>query len=800
MDLLWRDLKFALRILTRNPGFTLLAVSAMAFGIASSTLLFSVVNATLLKPLPYRDPERLAMIWDQLRSLRLMEFPTSYGIFQDYRDRANVFEQIEAFVPMTATLQLPDRSERVSALRVTAGLLPMLGAGVVAGRSIEPGEDRRGADRTALLSYGLWLRRFGADPKALGQSIKLDNRVYTIGGILEPGFRFRLSGGVAPDVVTPVPLDQDPARTRGSLRVIGKLRQGVTLQQAQAKMHEIARQLTAEYRVYRGPNGEDAGYTIGVIPLREQLYGAASQTLLLLFGATLALLAITCANVAYLFLEWRAKRDAEFQVREWIGADKATLWRQLITESLTISALGGIAGLALVAAGAQLLFPHLPNELSALDDLRIDANVFLFAAGLCALTGTLFGLLPGDRRKGSTRVTRQGLRPWLVVAQTSLSLVLLVVAALLARSMAKLEAVDLGLRRDRILAAQISFPTPSRMDTAPVRAYWNRVLEWAATQPDFDGVALSSLLPFAAGTGGDPFTIEGRPFLNSGGTPQMARYQAVSPSYFSLLRVPLRAGRFFEASDDKPENSVAIISETLAKAFFANESPLGKRIVMGAPHPAARWLTIVGVVADVKNTGLENQPLPHIYETIGQAPVLHSTILIGTRLEPEQLAGALEARMVAFDRTTPVYGISSMEQRVARTMEQPRFRSRLFSGFGLLAFLLAAFGIYSVTAFRVAQRLREIGIRMALGATPAEIRQWVAASALKPVAVGLALGVTVALAAASALSRFLFDVSPRDAVAYGLSVLSFLLVAWIASLLPAWRAARQSPLRTLRQD
>ncbi len=800
MELLLRDLRFAVRILGRHAGFTALAVLAMALGIASSTLLFSIVNATLLKPLPYRDAERLAMIWDQLRNLRLTEFPTSYGIFQDYRERANVFEQIEAFVPMTATLQLPQRSERVSALRVTAGLLPMLGAGVIAGRSIAAGEDRRGADRSALLSYGLWMRQFGGDVKALGAPIQLDNRVYTIAGILEPGFRFRLAGGLAPDVVAPVPLDQDPARRRGSLRVIGRLRQGVTLEEARVKMQEVARQLEQEYRVYRGPNGEDAGYTAAVVPLREQLYGGARQSVMLLFGATLALLAITCANVAYLFLEWRAKRDAEFQVREWIGADKSALWRQFITESLLVSFAGGMVGLALVAVGAQALLPHLPNELSALDDLRIDGNVFVFAVFLCGLTGTLFGLLPVERRKGSTRVTRQGLRPWFVVAQTSLSLVLLVIAVLLSRSIAKLESVDLGLRRDRILAAQISFPTPSRMDTAPVRAYWNRLLEWAATQPDFDGVALSSLLPFAAGTGGDPFTIEGRPFQASGSTPQLARYQAVSPSYFTMLRIPLRAGRFFEASDDKPENSVAIVSETLAKTFWPGESPLGRRILMGAPHPGARWLTIVGVVADVKNAGLENRPLPHIYETIGQAPVLHCTMLIGTRLAPEQLAGALEARMAAFDRSTPVYGISTMEQRIARTMEQPRFRSRLFSGFGLLAFLLAAFGIYSVTAFRVAQRMREIGIRMALGATPAEIRKWVAASALQPVAIGLAAGVLAALAIGGSLRGFLFEVSPRDALAYGLSVGSFLLVAWIASLLPAWRAGRQSPNVTLRQE
>ncbi|MBL8177111.1 MAG: ABC transporter permease [Bryobacterales bacterium] len=800
MELLWRDLRFAVRILARNPGFTGLAVCAMAFGIAATTLLFSVVNATLLKSLPYRDPERLVMLWDQLRAFRLLEFPTSYGIFQDYRDRGNVFEQIEAFVPMTATLVLPERPERISALRVTAGMLPMLGAGVIAGRSIERGEDRRGADRTALLSYGLWMRRFGGDRNALGQTIQLDNKVYTVGGVLDPGFRFRLAGGLPPDVVTPLPLDQDPERRRGSLRVLARMRPGVTIEQARRTMGDIAGQLSKEYRVYQGPNGEDAGYTATVAPLREQLYGAASQSVLLLFGATLTLLAITCANVAYLFLEWRAKRDAEFQIREWVGATQGTLWRQLITESLLVSLTGGVVGLAVVSVGAQVLFPHLPNELSALDDLRVDATVFLFAGLLCAATGTLFGLLPGNRRKGSTRVTREGLRPWLVVAQTSMSLVLLVIATLLARSMAKLESVDVGLRRDRILAAQVSFPTPSRMDTTPVRAYWTRLLEWSATQPDFEGVALSSLLPFAAGTGGDPFSIEGRAFQSSGATPQMARYQVVSADYFTLLRIPLRAGRFFAASDDKPENSVAIVSEALAKAFWPNESPLGKRILLGAPRPGGRWMTIVGVVADVKNTGVENRPLPHIYETIGQAPVLHTTLLIGTRLEAEQLAGAIEARMASFDRTTPVYGISTMEQRIARTMEQPRFRSRLFSAFGLLAFLLAAFGIYSVTAFRVAQRMREIGIRMALGAAPGEIRRWVAGSALKPVAIGLAAGLLIALAISGALSRFLFEVSPRDGLAYAVSVGSFLLVAWIASLLPAWRAARQAPIRTLRQE
>lgn len=795
-----RDIRFALRVLARNPGFAILVVCAMGFGIAASTLLFSVLNATLLRPLPYRDADRLVMVWDQLPNLRMPEFPTSYGIFQDYRERNRSFERLEAFVPITSTLQFNDRAERVGAMRVTAGFLPMLGVATVAGRQFQTGEDRRGSDLFSLISHGLWMRRFGGSPSAVGQSILIDNRQYTIVGVLDPSFRFRLPGGIAPEVIVPVPLEPDEGRQRGSLRVIGVLRKGTSVEQATADMKTLAGRMGEEFHLYRGPRGEDAGYTVGVIPLRDQLFGQSSRSLLLLFASTLVLLAITCANVAHLFLEWRAKRENEFAVRRSMGASTGRLLAQLLIESLVVSMLGGAAGLFLVSLAIRVLFAQLPNELSALDGLPVDRNVFIFAAMLCGATGLLFGLIPNHTHRGGTRITREGLRPWLVALQTCLSVVLLVTAALLARSMMKLQGVDPGFRKEGIITGQMSLATAKYRDPKQGRQYWERVMEWSSRQPEFQSVALSSLPPLASGTGGDPFSIEGRAYQNNSATPQFARYQMVTPGYFALLRIPLLGGRFFQESDNKPENSVAIISQTLSQGFWPNENSIGKRITIGAAREGSRWMTIIGVVGDVKNSGLENRSLPQIYEPLMQSPVANATLIVGTTTPPEQMIARLEERMASFDRETPVYGISTLEQRVLRSMEQPRFRATLFSGFGLLAFLLAMFGIYSVTAFRVAQRTKEIGIRMAVGATPGDIRGWVSSHALKPVVIGLVAGIILSLAVGQLVSGFLYEVSPHDVLSYVFTAAAFVAVAWIASILPAQRAARQHPSSILRYE
>jgi len=795
-----RDVSYAIRVLSRHSGFTTLVVLAMALGIAASTLLFSVMNAAMLQPLPYRDANRLALVWDQLLNLRLLEFPTSRGVFVDYRARNRSFEQLEAFSPFTVSLQFTDRAERVGALRVTAGFLQLLGTHAVVGRTFEAGEDAPGKDNAVLLGHGLWMRRFGGNRDAVGQQLRVDNRSYTIAGILEPSFRFRLAGGVPPDVVIPIPMDPDPTRTRDSLYVLGRLRAGVTLEQAQSDMKALAKQLKDEFRIHRGPKGEDAGYTVNVVGLRQQLYGGATKSLMLLFAATIALLAITCANVAHLFLEWRSKRREEFAIREWMGATRGALWRQTIIESLIVSLAGGVVAIIAVWFGALALAARLPRELSALDGLPLDARVFLFALLICTVTGIALGMMPNKTKSFGRRVTSEGSKPWLVVAQTSLSVVLLVTAVILIRSMLRLESVAPGFRTENVLTGQLVLPVARFRTREEGKVYWDRMLEWFSRQPEFPLVALSSTSPMYAGPGADPFSIEGRPFELDGPTPQIARYQVVSPGYFPLLQIPLVSGRLIEESDQSQDRLVAVINQTMAQRFWPNENPIGKRITKGAARAESRWMTIVGVVADVKNAGLDSRPLPQIYHPIAQEAARFTTLMVGTLLPPDQMAAKLEERMAMFDREMPLYGIASMEKRILRTLEQPRFRTSLFAAFGLLAFALAAFGVYSVTAFRVAQRTREIGIRMAIGAEPSNIRWWIAGHTLRPVAIGLLLGIVVSLAAGSVLTAFLYETSPRDGTSYLITVAVFVSVAWIASVLPAHRAARLQPSVTLRHE
>lgn len=804
MEPLGRDIRYGFRVLWKNPMFSALVILAMGLGAGAATLMFSVVNAALLKPFEYRDPDRLVMIWDQLLKLRILEYPSSMGIYEDYRERARSFEDIAAFVPMSATAQFAERAERVQVMQMTANLPSLVGVPVALGRGFQPGEDRRGKDTSAILSDGLWRRRFGADPAVLGKALIIENRSYTIAGVMPPGFRFRLTGWEAPDVWLPVPLEADPNRIRGALRLLGRLKPDVPIEQARAEMKSIARALSVEFRVYQGPRGEDAGYTAGVVTLRDQLFGSSRRSLVLLFCATILMLVIAGANVAQLFMEWRAKREQELAIRYSLGASQGRIWRQLTTESILLSLLGGVVGLALSFAGSRLLYQTMPHDLSALDGIPIDFRVLVFTGLVCCVSGLIFGILPGHNpellRASGSRVSRGTVRGGLVMIQACLSLVLLIGSGLLLRSLARLGSVDPGFRSENILTAQISLPQSQFRERHEVRGFTERLIDFLRRQPEIRAASVSSRPPFSYGTGGDPFSIEGRNYEASGPTPQFAHFQTVAAGYFSLLGIPLKEGRDFDDRDRDAQNPVSIVNETLARGFFTDESPLGKRIMLGAPRPGIPWRTIVGVVSDVRTAGLAIKPIPQIYEPYAQSPARWITILVSTRVPPERYGERLQQAIASFDREQPVYAVLSMQRRIQDSLAQPRFRTALFTAFGALAFFLAAFGVYSVTTFRVTRRTREIGIRMALGANEGSIHAWIVGQSLLPVAFGLLAGWIGSFGATRLLAGLLYEISPVDPIVYAVSTGVFLFMTLLASYLPARRAARLNPSATLRVE
>lgn len=804
MEALKLDLFYAARLARKNPGFSLLVVAAMGLGAASATLMFAVLNATMLRPLGYADEDRLVMVWDQMVKLKRPEWPTSYGTYQDYRLMNRSFKQMAGFSPQTVTALFADRSERLPIMQVTANFLGLLGVRPIAGRDFLPGEDERGKNGVVLLSHGFWIRRFGASPGALGQTINLDNRVYEIAGVLPPTFHFRLSGWEEPALLLPMPIEADPDRSRGSVRVLARLKPEVSLEQARQEMRALARRLEAEQALYRGPNGEDAGYTIGVVPLREQLFGAARRSVLLLFAATLLMLLVVAVNVGHLFLEWRTRREQEAAIRLSLGATRGRLLQQSIIHALVLTLSGGALATALTFVGARLLLPVLPAELSALDGLPIDWRVLLFTLAICALSGCGFGALPGARlsrlRTSAVRVTPGASRSGLLMLQTCLSVILVIGAGLLLRSLIRLAGVDPGFRPDNLLTAQLSL-SPNRFPERSLhRDYVERLLDWLGRQGDVEAVTISSRLPLTYDSGGMPFFIEGRPYGASSATPQYVHFQIVGLRYFSMLKIPLLAGRDFDERDRDPQRPVAIVNAALARDFFPGEDPIGKRILLGAPRPGVEWRTIIGVVGDVRTAGLSVPPLPQMYEPYAQSPVRNITLIIHARTGAALLGQWLEQAMAAFDREQPVYAISTMERRVEESLAQPRFRTTLFTAFGGLAFFMAAFGIYSITAFRIAQRAKDIAIRIAIGATARQIRRWVLRQALLPVGFGLAAGLIGALDAGRVLSGFLYEISPLDPAVYAVSSVLFLSVALLAGLLPAERAARLEPSITLRLD
>ena len=793
-----RNVHYSARSLTKSPAFTLAAVLTLALGIGANTAVFSVVDAVALRPLPYRDASNLLIVWDQLLKLGLDQFPVTYANYEDYRRENRVFEGIAAFNTSDVNLEgsADTVPERVQAMAVSASLFPLLGVDPALGQAFQPEQTEPGRGDAAILSDALWRSRFGADRAIIGQSIRLDGRSLRVQAVMPRGFAFTL-GGAAPGIWTPLTRNEDLRR------VIARVRPGVSLDQARANLTAIAAGIDAARHPYTGPHGEDAAYRVALVPLRDQLFGNLTASALILAGAVVFVLLIACANVANLLLARGARRRQELAIRAALGASRRQLLAELGVESLLLSLSGAILGLFL-AGSAVAVLPRL-GGMPEQARVAIDLRVLSFTLLLSLATALLFGLAPAIRNAraefGGRTVLgaeRSRLRSGLIATEVALSVVLLISAGLLLKSLAHLRRVEPGFDPRNILTMQVSLPAARYQDSRSRIAFFDQLAERLRRIPGVESAALVSQLPLAGGgRGGDPFSIEGRQYDFSGRVSQVATRYRISPDYFRAMRIPLLAGRFLAERDGPDGPHVALINQTMARGFWASGNPIGQRITMGAPRPGVPWMTIVGVVADVHNANLRVEAIPQIYTPFTQDPGASMFAVLRTSLDPMGIALAARREISAVDRGEAASDVRTMEDRLAGSIQRDRFESLLLGIFALTALALAVIGVYGVLDHSVSQRVSEIGLRVALGAQPADVLRFIVVQGMRPALFGMVLGLLATLPLTRVLRSLLFQVAPTDLITFLAGPILFALIALIACAIPARRAMRLDPARAL---
>jgi putative ABC transport system permease protein len=810
IETLIQDLRYGVRTLMKSPGFAFIAVLTLALGIGANTAIFSVVNGVLLRALPYYEPERLVMVWADRPILQaqlgIPDFPVTVADFVDWRKENQVFEQMAALEPLRMNLTGSGEPESLVGLRASASLFPALGASFAAGRAFLPEEDQAGADRVVVISHGLWRQRYAADPKLIGQKVTLDNESYTVIGVTAPEFQFPRRGEI-PYVATKVdlylPIAFTPAimnnRREGRMAVIARLKPGVSVGQASAAMNAIARRLTEQYPRTNTDKG------VRLAPLHQQAVGKARTALLVLLGAVGFVLLIACANVANLLLARAAGRQKEMAIRAALGASRWRVVRQLLTESLLLAISGGAAGLLLAWWGVDLLLAIAPDNLPRAYDIRLDTRVAGFTLLVSLLTGIVFGLLPalqtskinlivtlkeGGRDGGG--LLRRRLRGFLVVSEVALAFVLLIGAGLLIRSFARLTEVDPGIDPRGVLTMDIILPH-TKYSGGRIAAFYQQTLERVRALPGVEAAATTNSLPLSGSQPSTGFGIEGRPsptYLTF-----TAGWRRISPDYFSTFRIPLVKGRLLTESDGADAPPVLAVNESLARIYFANEDPLGKRIIYNGVTRE-----IVGVVADVKHSALDEEAKPEIYMTMAQAPWPFMSLAVRTSGDPMQMLAQVREQVLAVDKDQPVTNIRTMERLMARSVAPRRFNLLLLGMFALVGLALAAVGLYGVMSYTVMQRTREIGVRMALGAQRVDVLRLVIGEGLKLAFIGALLGLGGALALTRLLKTLLFGVSATDPLTFMVIAAVLITVALLAALVPARRAASMDPLVALRVE
>jgi putative ABC transport system permease protein len=805
LEATWQDLRYGARMLWKKPSFTLIAVITLALGIGANTAIFSVVNAVLLRPLPYPEPARLIRLWESNPGRGWPEFSVAAPNFEDWRKQQAVCSQLAAYETTTFNLTGSGEPERVAALGVTASLFPALGVLPARGRNFLPAEEQAGGNRVAILSDGLWQRRFGADPQLIGRQIQLNGESYTVVGVMPP--LFQLTRGT--EVWVPLMLDQAvypwrADRSNHTLQVIGRLKQGVSLTQAQAAMDTIAHRLEQQYpKSNAGWGVRIRTFYDWVVP--EQI----RRSMLVLFAAVGFVLLIACANVANLLLARASSRQREMAVRAALGASRARVMRQLLTESLLLAGLGGLAGTLLALWGARILKASTALNIPRLDETRLDLRVLGFTLIVSLLTGLIFGLAPawqaskldlnetlkeGGRSGGSG--ARHRLRGAMVVGEVALALVLLVGAGLMIRSFAQLQNVPLGFAPQNVLTMQVYLPTSKYGQGAPVN-FFNQLLERLRAVPGVTDAAAVTQPPLAGSVGWtQEITLEGREAAPADAKLSVRTF-AITPRYFQTMGIPLLQGRDFTAQDRRDAPLTFIVSEAFARRFWPNENAIGKRFRTDAFN---LFGTVVGVVGNVRNVSLDDEGGAAFYFSQSYIGLSGLVVVVRTVAPPETMTAALRARVHSLDRDLPVYNVRTLEQLVAKAAGQPRFQTLLLGLFGTAALLLAAIGIYGVMAYAVTQRTHEIGVRMALGAQARDVRALVVRQGMRLALVGVALGLALAFGLTRFLKGLLYQVSTTDALTFVLIPSLLVGVTLLACYVPARRATKVDPTVALRSE
>jgi putative ABC transport system permease protein len=814
MDTLWQDLRYGIRALLKNPGFTLIAAAALALGIGANAAIFSVVDAVLLRPLPYEEPERLVWLWEKNLQRGRPRNAISPAAFAAYRDQTHVFEEVGASRDQLYNLTGAGEPESVIGYRFSAGFFGILGVPPQLGRTFRPEEDRPGHDRVVVLSHALWQRRFGGDPAVLGRAVTLDGESYTVIGVMPAGF----AHPPRVELWTPLALEADQAASwqLRFIRVIARLKPGVSRAQAQAETEAVARRLAREHPETNG------GWTTTVEPIESRYTGDVKPALLVLLGAVGCVLLIACANVSNLLLARATGRQREVAIRAALGASRVRVIRQLLTESVVLALLGGAAGLVLASWGVGLLLGLFPSRIAnvaipQVETIHIGGPVVLFGLALAVATAALFGMAPALQasRTDLTETLKEGgrgaagprshrLRGALVVGEIALALVLSAGAMLLVRSFVRLQQGSLGFDPRNLLTLRLTMPDHRYPEEADKRAYADRLLEAIRRVPGVEAAGSVTFLPLSGWGGGREIRIEGRETPE--GQQPVAAIQMSDEDYFRTARIRLVKGRVFARADSEKAPPVAVVNETLARRFWPGEDPVGKRVSLrvrlrdvqaGGEMP---WREVVGVVGDVRHYGLAQEPEPEIHLPYRQVPVELVCLAVRTGPPPEALAQAVKDAVWSVDGDQPMLGVMSMEQLASDSVTLPRASMWVLAFFAGLALLLAGLGIYGVMAQTVAQRTQEIGVRIALGAGAGNVLAMVLRHGALLAALGIALGLAASVALTRVMSSLLFGVEATDPVTFALVSLLLGAVALVACYVPARRAATVDPIAALRYE
>ena len=813
IETLLQDTRYAFRMLRKNPGFTAVAVLTLALGIGANTAIFSVVYAVLLKPLPYTNPEQLFTAFQANTQQGIAETGCSYLNFEEWSAQNHVFSEMAGNVAHQLTLTGHAEPTVVNTSVVTPEFFALLDVKPVAGRIFFPQDGKQGAPPVVLVSEDLWRGRFGADPKIIGTSIDLDKRPFTVIGIIPAAFRtpfFNTKQEVwIPLVQDPVFSARMPQRGSHLLPVIGRLKPGVSVAQAQAEMDAISGRLAAEFPA------ENSGWTVRLVPLQKEIVGDVKTGLLVLLGSVGLVLLIACANIANLLLTRATSRSKEIAVRTALGAGRTRIIRQLLSETAVLGLLGGAVGVALAYWGVKALSSLLPSSLPQMNPIRVDYFVLGFALLLSGIASCAFGLVPalfaansnlqsslreGGGRTGESRNRRRA-RSFLAAGEISLALVLLVAAGLLLRSFSKLMAVSPGFDAQDIVKADISLPQFQYSKPQQWTAFSDELLARIQSDPGLQDSAIAVPRPIADLRVTLPFDIVGSPALSeSAATSRTTSYVSISPGYFHVMSIPLLSGRLFDQRDIMSSPSVTIISKAMAQRYFPNQDPLGKRIIFGFPPAPGAMHEIVGIVGDVRDDSLGQDPRPMVYVPYTQAPFWGANVVVKSTLSPSSVAATIRQEVQKIDKDLPVTDVAMMPDIIEASVAQPRFRTFLLGLFGAMALVLAATGIFGVISYSVSRRTNEIGIRVALGASRGTILRMVLRETLLLTFAGLAVGLPCALAASRLLGNMLFGISASDPATITIVAITLAVVAALAGYIPARRAMRVDPMVALRYE